>query len=66
MFSSSKLKHSASDSADKSGVKNRLKKFINRRPSMKTLKEKGLIKGFCLSLHIQPLTHECLYLFLRV
>lgn len=47
MFSSSKLKHSASDSADKNGVKNRLKKFIIRRPSMKTLQEKGLIKGFC-------------------
>lgn len=47
MFSSSKLKHSTSDSADKNGVKNRLKKFIIRRPSMKTLQEKGLIKGFC-------------------
>ncbi|XP_028249112.1 rho GTPase-activating protein 15 [Parambassis ranga] len=44
MFSSSKLKHSISDSADKNGVKNRLKKFITRRPSMKTLQEKGLIK----------------------
>lgn len=48
MFSSSKLKHSTSDSADKNGVKNRLKKFIIRRPSMKTLQEKGLIKGVCL------------------
>lgn len=45
MFSSSKLKHSTSDSADKNGVKNRLKKFIGRRPSMKTLQEKGIIKG---------------------
>lgn len=39
-----------SDSADKNGVKNRLKKFITRRPSMKTLQEKGIIKGntvFC-------------------
>uniref|UniRef100_A0A8P4GBV7 Rho GTPase-activating protein 15 n=1 Tax=Dicentrarchus labrax TaxID=13489 RepID=A0A8P4GBV7_DICLA len=45
MFGSSKLKHSTSDSADKNGVKNRLKKFIIRRPSMKTLQEKGLIKG---------------------
>ncbi|XP_040914006.1 rho GTPase-activating protein 15 [Toxotes jaculatrix] len=44
MFGSSKLKHSTSDSADKNGVKNRLKKFIIRRPSMKTLQEKGLIK----------------------
>ena len=47
MFGSSKLKHSTSDSADKNGVKNRLKKFITRRPSMKTLQEKGLIKGLC-------------------
>lgn len=39
-----KLNYSASDSADKNGVKNRLKKFISRRPSMKTLQEKGLIK----------------------
>ncbi|CAJ1078521.1 rho GTPase-activating protein 15 isoform X2 [Xyrichtys novacula] len=44
MFGSSKLKHSTSDSADKNGVKSRLKKFIIRRPSMKTLQEKGLIK----------------------
>lgn len=47
MFSSTKLKHSASDSTDKNGVKNRLKKFMTRRPSMKTLQEKGLIKGCC-------------------
>lgn len=40
-----KLNYSASDSADKNGVKNRLKKFISRRPSMKTLQEKGIIKG---------------------
>ncbi|XP_075886555.1 rho GTPase-activating protein 15-like [Nelusetta ayraudi] len=44
MFGSSKLKHSSSDSSDRSGVKNRLKKFIIRRPSMKTLQEKGLIQ----------------------
>ncbi|XP_056292605.1 rho GTPase-activating protein 15 isoform X2 [Pseudoliparis swirei] len=44
MFGGSRLKHSASDSTDKTGVKDRLKKFISRRPSMKTLKEKGLIK----------------------
>lgn len=43
-----KLNYSASDSADKNGVKNRLKKFISRRPSMKTLQEKGLIKGSAL------------------
>ena len=45
MFTSSKLRYSISDSADKSGVKSRLKKFIIRRPSMKTLQEKGIIKG---------------------
>ncbi|XP_075996050.1 rho GTPase-activating protein 15 [Genypterus blacodes] len=44
VFSSSKLKHSASDGTDKSGVKSRLKKFITRRPSMKTLQEKGIIR----------------------
>lgn len=45
VFGSSRLKHSSSDSSDRSGVKNRLKKFIIRRPSMKTLQEKGLIQG---------------------
>uniref|UniRef100_A0A673WYY0 Rho GTPase-activating protein 15 n=1 Tax=Salmo trutta TaxID=8032 RepID=A0A673WYY0_SALTR len=44
VFKSSKLTYSMSDSADKNGVKNRLKKFITRRPSMKTLQEKGIIK----------------------
>ncbi|XP_015240207.1 PREDICTED: rho GTPase-activating protein 15 [Cyprinodon variegatus] len=55
MFSSSKLKHSASDSADKNGVKNRLKKFIIRRPSMKTLQEKGLIKDRVFGCHLLTL-----------
>ncbi|KAA8577598.1 hypothetical protein FQN60_007332 [Etheostoma spectabile] len=55
MFSSSKLKHSASDSADKNGVKNRLKKFISRRPSMKTLQEKGLIKDRVFGCHLLTL-----------
>ncbi|XP_063743954.1 rho GTPase-activating protein 15 isoform X3 [Eleginops maclovinus] len=55
MFVSSKLKHSASDSADKSGVKNRLKKFIIRRPSMKTLQEKGLIKDRVFGCHLLTL-----------
>ncbi|XP_054451914.1 rho GTPase-activating protein 15-like [Anoplopoma fimbria] len=55
MFSSSKLKHSTSDSADKNGVKNRLKKFITRRPSMKTLKEKGLIKDRVFGCHLLTL-----------
>uniref|UniRef100_A0A665X6U5 Rho GTPase-activating protein 15 n=1 Tax=Echeneis naucrates TaxID=173247 RepID=A0A665X6U5_ECHNA len=55
MFSSSKLKHSTSDSADKNGVKNRLKKFITRRPSMKTLQEKGLIKDRVFGCHLSTL-----------
>ncbi|XP_028447914.1 rho GTPase-activating protein 15 [Perca flavescens] len=55
MFSSSKLKHSTSDSADKNGVKNRLKKFITRRPSMKTLQEKGLIKDRVFGCHLLTL-----------
>ncbi|KAJ4923632.1 hypothetical protein JOQ06_014116 [Pogonophryne albipinna] len=55
MFVSSKLKHSASDSADKNGVKNRLKKFIIRRPSMKTLQEKGLIKDQVFGCHLLTL-----------
>ncbi|XP_068457623.1 rho GTPase-activating protein 15 [Clinocottus analis] len=55
MFSSSKLKYSNSDSADKNGVKNRLKKFITRRPSMKTLKEKGLIKDRVFGCHLLTL-----------
>ncbi|XP_012683837.1 rho GTPase-activating protein 15 [Clupea harengus] len=55
MFSSGKLKHSASDSADKNGVKNRLKKFISRRPSMKTLQEKGLIKDRVFGCHLLTL-----------
>ncbi|XP_059198381.1 rho GTPase-activating protein 15 [Centropristis striata] len=55
MFGSAKLKHSASDSADKNGVKNRLKKFISRRPSMKTLQEKGLIKDRVFGCHLLTL-----------
>ncbi|XP_070832130.1 rho GTPase-activating protein 15 [Chaetodon trifascialis] len=55
MFSSSKLKHSTSDSADKNGVKNRLKKFITRRPSMKTLQEKGLIRDRVFGCHLLTL-----------
>ncbi|KAM4608605.1 rho GTPase-activating protein 15 isoform 1-T1 [Polymixia lowei] len=55
MFTSSKLKHSVSDSADKSGVKNRLKKFIIRRPSMKTLQEKGIIKDRVFGCHLLTL-----------
>ncbi|XP_016369357.1 rho GTPase-activating protein 15-like [Sinocyclocheilus rhinocerous] len=50
-----KLNYSASDSADKNGVKNRLKKFISRRPSMKTLQEKGLIKDRVFGCHMLTL-----------
>ncbi|KAI1884903.1 hypothetical protein AGOR_G00214680 [Albula goreensis] len=50
-----KLHYSASDSADKNGVKNRLKKFISRRPSMKTLQEKGLIKDRVFGCHLLTL-----------
>uniref|UniRef100_A0A8C5MKM6 Rho GTPase activating protein 15 n=1 Tax=Leptobrachium leishanense TaxID=445787 RepID=A0A8C5MKM6_9ANUR len=39
-----KLNYSASDTCDRNHVKSRLKKFISRRPSLKTLQEKGLIK----------------------
>uniref|UniRef100_A0A3Q3X6P4 Rho GTPase-activating protein 15 n=1 Tax=Mola mola TaxID=94237 RepID=A0A3Q3X6P4_MOLML len=55
VFSSSKLKHSASDGGDKNGVKNRLMKFINRRPSMRTLQEKGLIKDRVFGCHLLTL-----------
>ncbi|XP_004081553.1 rho GTPase-activating protein 15 [Oryzias latipes] len=55
MFGSTKLKHSASDSTDKNGVKNRLKKFMTRRPSMKTLQEKGLIKDQVFGCHLLTL-----------
>ncbi|XP_067112299.1 rho GTPase-activating protein 15 [Osmerus mordax] len=50
-----KLNYSASDSADKNGVKNRLKKFITRRPSMKTLQEKGIIKDRVFGCHLLTL-----------
>nr|XP_023671766.1 rho GTPase-activating protein 15 isoform X2 [Paramormyrops kingsleyae] len=50
-----KLNYSASDSADKNGVKSKLKKFISRRPSMKTLQEKGLIKDRVFGCHLVTL-----------
>ncbi|XP_064182728.1 rho GTPase-activating protein 15 isoform X1 [Anguilla rostrata] len=50
-----KLNYSASDTADKNGVKNRLKKFISRRPSMKTLQEKGIIKDRVFGCHLLTL-----------
>ncbi|XP_034986797.2 rho GTPase-activating protein 15 isoform X2 [Zootoca vivipara] len=40
-----RLNYSTSDTTDKNRVKSRLKKFITRRPSLKTLQEKGIIKG---------------------
>ncbi|KAG2459698.1 RHG15 protein, partial [Polypterus senegalus] len=49
-----KLNYSASDS-DKNGVKNRLKKFISRRPSMKTLQEKGIIRDQVFGCHLATL-----------
>ncbi|XP_039194167.1 rho GTPase-activating protein 15 isoform X2 [Crotalus tigris] len=39
-----RLNYSKSDTNDRSQVKSRLKKFIIRRPSLKTLQEKGIIK----------------------
>ncbi|KAM6463704.1 rho GTPase-activating protein 15 isoform 2-T2 [Liasis olivaceus] len=39
-----RLNYSKSDTNDRSQVKSRLKKFITRRPSLKTLQEKGIIK----------------------
>uniref|UniRef100_A0AAY4ATA4 Rho GTPase-activating protein 15 n=1 Tax=Denticeps clupeoides TaxID=299321 RepID=A0AAY4ATA4_9TELE len=53
-----KLNYSASDSADKNGVKSRLKKFISRRPSMKTLQEKGIIKDRVFGCHLVTLCNR--------
>uniref|UniRef100_A0A8D2J7Y4 Rho GTPase-activating protein 15 n=1 Tax=Varanus komodoensis TaxID=61221 RepID=A0A8D2J7Y4_VARKO len=39
-----KLNYSISDTTERKRVKSRLKKFITRRPSLKTLQEKGIIK----------------------
>nr|XP_004651872.2 rho GTPase-activating protein 15 isoform X1 [Jaculus jaculus] len=47
-----RLQHSASDTSDKNRVKSRLKKFITRRPSLKTLQEKGLIKDQIFGSHL--------------
>ncbi|XP_048342913.1 rho GTPase-activating protein 15 [Sphaerodactylus townsendi] len=47
-----RLNYSISDITERNQVKSRLKKFISRRPSLKSLQEKGLIKdqvfGSCL------------------
>ncbi|XP_029461269.1 rho GTPase-activating protein 15 [Rhinatrema bivittatum] len=51
-----KLNYSASDTSwDRKRVKSRLKKFISRRPSLKTLQEKGLIKDQVFGCHLQTL-----------
>ncbi|KAF6361054.1 Rho GTPase activating protein 15 [Rhinolophus ferrumequinum] len=47
-----RLHHSASDTSDKNRVRSRLKKFITRRPSLKTLQEKGLIKDQIFGSHL--------------
>ncbi|XP_074071209.1 rho GTPase-activating protein 15 [Macrotis lagotis] len=47
-----RLQHSVSDTSDKRRVKSRLKKFITRRPSLKTLQEKGLIKDQIFGCHL--------------
>nr|XP_048282281.1 rho GTPase-activating protein 15 isoform X2 [Myodes glareolus] len=47
-----RLHHSASDTSDKNRVKSRLKKFISRRPSLKTLQEKGIIKDQTFGSHL--------------
>nr|XP_031533631.1 rho GTPase-activating protein 15 [Vicugna pacos] len=47
-----RLQHSASDTSDKKRVKSRLKKFITRRPSLKSLQEKGLIKDQIFGSHL--------------
>ncbi|XP_032880595.1 rho GTPase-activating protein 15 [Amblyraja radiata] len=50
-----RLNHSASDTSEKKRVKSRLKKFITRRPSLKTLQEKGLIKDRVFGCHLATL-----------
>ncbi|XP_059826236.1 rho GTPase-activating protein 15 [Hypanus sabinus] len=50
-----RLNHSPSDTSEKKRVKSRLKKFISRRPSLKTLQEKGLIKDRVFGCHLAVL-----------
>ncbi|XP_072274219.1 rho GTPase-activating protein 15 [Pyxicephalus adspersus] len=50
-----RLNYSASDTSDKSRVKTRLKKFISRRPSLKTLQDKGIIKDQVFGCHLATL-----------
>lgn len=48
-----RLNYSASDTNDRNRVKSRLKKFISRRPSLKTLQDKGLIKDQIFGSHLR-------------
>ncbi|XP_056390882.1 rho GTPase-activating protein 15 [Hyla sarda] len=50
-----RLNYSSSDSSERNRVKTRLKKFITRRPSLKTLQEKGLIKDQVFGCHLESL-----------
>ncbi|XP_078259503.1 rho GTPase-activating protein 15 isoform X2 [Rhinoraja longicauda] len=50
-----RLNHSSSDTSEKKRVKSRLKNFISRRPSLKTLQEKGLIKDRIFGCHLATL-----------
>uniref|UniRef100_A0A8D0L676 Rho GTPase activating protein 15 n=1 Tax=Sphenodon punctatus TaxID=8508 RepID=A0A8D0L676_SPHPU len=47
-----RLNYSTSDTNDRNRVKSRLKKFISRRPSLKTFQEKGLIKDQVFGSHL--------------
>lgn len=38
---------SASGESDSSKVRNKLRKFLQRRPTLQSLREKGYIKGGC-------------------
>ncbi|XP_077303876.1 rho GTPase-activating protein 15 [Lithobates pipiens] len=50
-----RLNYSASDTSEKKRVKTRLKKFITRRPSLKTLQDKGIIKDQVFGCHLATL-----------
>lgn len=50
-----RLNYSASDTSEKNRVKTRLKKFITRRPSLKTLQDKGIIKDQVFGCHLATL-----------
>ncbi|KAJ7345783.1 hypothetical protein JRQ81_001733 [Phrynocephalus forsythii] len=48
----SRLNYSISDTTERNRVKSRLKKFITRRPSLRTLQEKGIIKDQLFGSHL--------------